>query len=199
MKRIVFTLLIASVMLSACKEKTEEKVMEKESSFKTIEAKDLNEKVIKTISEDWLLLTAGKENDFNMMTCSWGMLGNLWNEPVCMIFVRPQRYTYEFMEKNDYFTICVFDTIHRDILNFCGSKSGRDYDKVKETGLKPLYTKHGNVYYQQARLVIECQKIYADRFEASNFIDTNIMDNVYKERDFHKMYVGKIISVMVKQ
>jgi flavin reductase (DIM6/NTAB) family NADH-FMN oxidoreductase RutF len=193
--------LLAGVMFSACKEKVEdkEKAMNKEVSFKKIDPQDLDGKVIKTISEDWLLLTAGKENDFNMMTCSWGMLGNLWNEPVCMIFVRPQRYTYEFMEKNDYFTICVFDTIHRDILTFCGSKSGRDYDKVKETGLKPLYTEHGSVYYEQARLVIECQKIYADKFEATNFIDTTIMNKVYPEKDYHKMYVGKIINVMVKE
>ena len=91
------------------------------------------------------------------------------------IFIRPQRYTFQFTENEASFTICVFEETYRNMLQYCGSKSGREVDKVKKTGLLPVETDLGNIYYQQARLVIECQKIYADFIKEDGFIDPSII------------------------
>jgi flavin reductase (DIM6/NTAB) family NADH-FMN oxidoreductase RutF len=146
-----------------------------------------------------MLITAGDKDNFNMMTASWGTIGNLWNEPVVYIFVRPQRYTFEFTEESNYFTLTFFEEEHREMLQFMGTKSGRDYDKVKETGLTPMFTELGNVYYEQARLVIECEKIYADFLKEGSFFDKTIIEKMYPSKDFHKVYVGKILNVWKKK
>ncbi len=170
-----------------------------EKTFQKIDPKEISDNAVQLIGFDWMLLTAGKKDDFNMMTASWGTLGFLWNEPVIFTFVRPQRHTFNFTEKDDYFTISIFEEKDRDILQFCGTKSGKDYDKIKETGLIPLETELGNVYYEQARLVIECKKVYADYLKEDAFIDSTFAGKYYPEKDFHKMYVGKIVNVWEKK
>ncbi len=200
MKKIILLAMALTVMTVACKNTTEPtNSTEMKTTFKQISPKEIQDNPIKMIDDDWMLISAGDKDNFNMMTASWGTIGNLWNEPVAFVFVRPQRYTYEFTENSDYFTLTVFEEKDRDILQFCGTKSGRDFDKVKETGLKPLFTDLGNVYYEQARLVIECQKIYADVFKEDAFIDKMISEKVYPTKDFHKMYIGKILNVWVKE
>jgi flavin reductase (DIM6/NTAB) family NADH-FMN oxidoreductase RutF len=169
-----------------------------EKSFKPVSVKELREPIVKTIADDWLLVSAGNKDSFNLMTASWGEIGHLWGEPVLTVFIRPQRYTYQFMENSKYFTVTVFAEQYREILNFCGTRSGRDCDKVKETGLIPLYTDLGNVYYEQGRLVIECEKIYADDFKAEKFVDSSIAKKIYPNEDFHRMYIGKIVNVWTK-
>ena len=194
MKNINFALLVVLMIATAsCQNSTQ-----METSFKKITPQEIQDNPIKMIADDWMLITAGNQDEFNMMTASWGTIGNLWNEPVVFIFVRPQRYTYEFTENSDYFTLTFFEEKHRDILQFCGTKSGRDFDKVKETGLTPVFTELGNVYYEQARLVIECEKIYADFLKEDKFIDQAIVEKMYPNKDFHKVYVGKILNVWVK-
>ena len=195
MKNINFALLVVLMIATAsCQNSTQ-----METSFKKITPQEIRDNPIKMIADDWMLITAGNQDEFNMMTASWGTIGNLWNEPVVFIFVRPQRYTYEFTENSDYFTLTFFEEKHRDILQFCGTKSGRDFDKVKETGLTPVFTELGNVYYEQARLVIECEKIYADFLKEDKFIDQAIVEKMYPNKDFHKVYVGKILNAWVKE
>ncbi|MDR0295371.1 MAG: flavin reductase [Prevotellaceae bacterium] len=193
--KLAFLLIALMVTAGACKNST----AMKDTTFKQISPKEIQDNSVKMIADDWLLITAGDKDNFNMMTASWSTIGYLWGQAVVFIFVRPQRYTYEFMENSSYFTLTVFEEKYRDILQFCGTKSGRDYNKVKETGLKPLFTELGNVYYEQARLVIECEKIYADFLKEDAFIDKTIIENAYPNRDFHKMYVGKILNVWVKE
>jgi flavin reductase (DIM6/NTAB) family NADH-FMN oxidoreductase RutF len=168
-------------------------------TFKKISIKELNDNVVKLIANDWMLITVGQINSCNMMTASWGGIGNLWNEPVAFIFIRPQRYTYQFTEKEEYFTLTFFEEKDRSILNFCGSTSGKFVNKISETGLVPMETELGNVYYKQARLVIECKKEYSDNIEYQGFVDKNIPESVYPKNDFHKMYIGKIINVMIRE
>ena len=103
--------------------------------MKKIAPKDIDKNVIKLIGQDWMLVTAGDQEKFNMMTASWGSMGYLWNKPVVMVFVRPQRYTFEFTEKKDEFTLSFFDEKYRHALNVCGSVSGRDVNKVQELSL----------------------------------------------------------------
>lgn len=199
MKKTLLIVLTFAVLTTACKNSNFMETKEKTPTFRQIAPKEIQDNVIKLIADDWMLITAGNQDNFNMMTASWGTIGNLWNEPVVFIFVRPQRYTYEFTENSDYFTITVFEEKDREILNFCGTKSGRDYDKVKETGLKPLFTNLGNVYYEQARLVIECEKIYADFLKEEHFKNLDIPATIYPDKDFHKFYVGKILNVWIKE
>ncbi|MDX9891948.1 MAG: flavin reductase [Bacteroidales bacterium] len=170
-----------------------------ETKFKEIDIKDLPDNIVKLIGDDWMLVTAGSIDSCNMMTASWGGIGNLWNMPVAFIFIRPQRFTYQFTEKEEYFTLTFFEEKDRPILNFCGSNSGKNVDKIKETGLIPLQTDLGNVYYKQARVVIECQKVYSDFIDNKGFTNPELSESVYPKKDFHKMYVGKIIKVMIRE
>ena len=102
--------------------------------MKKLEVKDLKENFFEAIGKEWMLVTAGTKEKFNTMTASWGGIGWLWNKPVAFVFIRPERYTYEFVEKNDYLTLSFLGEENKKIHAVCGSKSGRNTDKVKETG-----------------------------------------------------------------
>lgn len=165
--------------------------------FRQIKPQDIDDNVFSLIAMDWMLVTAGVPGNFNTMTASWGGLGHLWNRDVCYIFIRPQRYTYQFVEKNDYFTLSFFTERYRGALKICGSKSGRDIDKVAETGLTPVNSPAGSVYFDEARLVLECRKIYYQDISPSSFLDRSIEVN-YPVKDYHRMYIGEITSVFAR-
>lgn len=157
---------------------------------------DLNDNVFKLLDKDWMLVTAGTMEHKNTMTASWGHLGIMWNLPVAICYIRPQRYTYEFANEYADYTLSFFEEKDRKILQFCGSKSGRDHDKFKETGLLPFTTENGNIGYEQARLILECRKIYQDDFKAENFLRPEIAKKNYPKNDFHRFYFGEIINVL---
>lgn len=164
-----------------------------------IEINRLSENFIEAVGKEWMLITAGVLENFNMMTASWGGMGYLWNKPVAFIFVRPERYTYEFIEKSDYFTLSFLGKL-RKVYNICGSKSGRDIDKLQATGLNPIETKLGNVLYKEARLSMECKKLYTDVLRAENFIG-EVADRFYGEKEggFHRLYIGEILNTWVTE
>ncbi len=166
--------------------------------FRKIKPEAIGGNVIKMMGHDWALVTAGNPDHYNTMTAAWGGLGYLWNEPLAIIFIRPQRYTYEFTERNDFFSLCFFSRQYRDVLKFCGTKSGRDVDKAAATGLTPLATENGTVYFAEASLVIECRKVYFDDIRPSNFLDNSI-GCIYPSRDYHRMYFGFIVNCMKKE
>lgn len=150
------------------------------------------------IGKEWMLVTAGTPEHFNTMTASWGGIGWLWNKPVAFVFIRPERYTHQFIEANERMTLSFLGAEHRDILNFCGSKSGRDYDKVKETGLLPVETEHGCVGFQQARLTLECRKLYKGNFKAEEFLDKDALERWYDDKpggSLHDVYIVEIENV----
>ena len=165
--------------------------------FKEMPVQDLDDNVFKAIGDDWMLITAGKSDNFNTMTASWGTLGILWHLPVAICFIRPQRHTYGFAEKSDYYTLSFLEEGHRDILQFCGSRSGRDTDKIADTGLIPRETVQGNVFFEQCRLVLECRKLYSDRIKEDQFIVQNLIGKNYPKKDFHKFYIGEITSCLL--
>lgn len=167
-------------------------------AFKTIKPSEFNENAIEIIGEEWMLITAGEKDHYNTMTAAWGGIGFLWKKPVATIFIRPQRYTYEFVEMYDDFTLTFFGKEYRKMLQFCGTKSGRDFDKAKETGLVPLLSNLGNIYFDQARLVIECKKVYYDDIKPEFLLDPSI-DKLYPARDYHRMYIGFITNIMIKE
>ena len=165
--------------------------------MKKLEVKDLKENFFEAIGKEWMLVTAGTKEKFNTMTASWGGIGWLWNKPVAFVFVRPERYTYEFIEKSDYLTLSFLGEANKKIHAVCGSKSGRDTDKVKATGLKPIFTEQGNVLFEQARLSLEGRKLYAANIKPECFLDKESLEKWYDDAHggFHKMYIVEIENI----
>lgn len=149
------------------------------------------------LDKEWMLITAGDIKSFNTMTASWGGFGILWGKPVGYCVIRPQRYTYQFMEKTDRYTLSFYGEEHRAALNLCGGTSGRDGDKAAKAGLTPVEGEQGGVYFSQARLVMECVKIYFNDLDPKNFLDPSISQN-YRDKDYHRLYVGEIKNCLVK-
>lgn len=165
------------------------------TAFKEIKPEDITDNILKLIGSEWMLITAGTKKSFNMMTASWGGSGVIWHRNICWCVIRPQRYTFSFMEKTDFFTLCFFNNEYKSVLEFCGSHSGKDVDKIAETKLTPVETSHGSIYFKEARLVIECKKIYFHDIDPKHFIDPTIQDN-YSSNDYHRMYIGEIIRCL---
>lgn len=156
----------------------------------------LTDNPFKLIGVDWMLITAGTAESFNTMTASWGGLGVLWDRKVAFCFIRPSRYTFEFVEKAQNFTLSFFEEKHRKALSFCGTHTGRDIDKVKETGLTPI-KEPGLIYFTEARLVLACRKLYYQDIVPANFLESKIND-MYAKKDYHRMYVGEIVKCLTK-
>lgn len=167
------------------------------NTFKEIKPVEIQGNPIHLIGQEWMLITAGTPEHLNTMTASWGCMGELWFKPVCFCFVRPQRYTYEFMEKSDAFTLSFFDEKYKTQLNFCGSRTGRDTDKIAECGFTPVTAENGSVFFEQARMVLECRKLYFQDLDPARFLDESIMKN-YPKEDYHRMYVGEITRVLLR-
>ena len=163
--------------------------------FKEITAKEINGNLIKAIADEWMLITAGDKNGYNMMTASWGFMGEMWGSDSVSIMVRPQRYTMEFIDNNDYFTLSFYGD-KKEIHKVCGSMSGRDVNKTELTGLTPIFS-DSSVYFNEARLVIVCKKQYVQRLSEDCFIDKEPL-KWYDNKDYHYMIIGKIEKVLVK-
>lgn len=162
--------------------------------FVELDPLELQDNMFRRIGREWMLITAGKPEKFNTMTASWGGVGVLWNTNVTFSFVRPSRYTYGFMEKEKYYTLSFFGADCRRALQFCGSKSGRDVDKVAETGLTPVFDAPAP-YFAEAELVLVCRKLYTQDLDTDRLLDPALMAN-YKDGDVHRMYVGEITKVL---
>lgn len=168
--------------------------------MKKIDVHTLNENVFNLIGKEWMLISAGTPEHFNTMTASWGGIGWLWNKPVAFVFVRPERYTFEFTEKEEMMTLSFLGTdSHRDIYAYCGSHSGRHEDKAKACGLTPVTTEMGQVTFAQSRLTLECRKLYVDHLQASHFVDQSLLQKWYGDTqgNLHQMYVVEIVNAWV--
>ena len=147
--------------------------------------------------KQWFLLTCGdfKTGDFNTMTVAWGSLGTMWHKPFAQIVVRPVRHTFTFLERYPTFTLSAFPKKHKKALGILGTKSGRDGDKITETGLTPVAsTLVESPCFAEAELVVECRKIYWDDLEPSRFLDPAV-EKEYPEKDYHRIYFGEILAV----
>jgi len=161
-----------------------------------IPIRDLKVKVHHLWAEQWLLLTAGDfcTHKFNTMTVGWGALGTMWGKPFAHVVVRPGRYTHEFMEKHDTFTLCAFPEKHRKAVQLLGSKSGRQGDKIVESGLTPIVsTKIAAPGFDEAELIIECRQIYRAKVDPRGFLDKDI-DKNYPQKDYHTIFYGEILA-----
>ena len=175
--------------------------LKKESFMKReiIEFASFNTQIFNLWAKDWLLLSAGSfpEKKYNMMTVGWGSIGVIWRKPFVMALVRPQRYTINFMENFDSFTLTAFPQEKRNILDFCGSKSGRDFpDKARAAGLTAIASrKVAAPSYEEASLVLECRKTYAGELQKEGFLQEALCKEFYPEGDLHKVYFGEILHI----
>ena len=187
-----------------------------------ISYKDLKFNPFNLIGGEWMLITAGDErlrvgdgnrealatdrdartsgmHSCNTMTASWGHLGCLWgnNDPSAVVYIRESRFTKEFVDAEPYFTLCVMDKSFKKQMAYLGSTSGRDEDKIAKAGLTPVYADN-TVYFQEAKLVLICKKVYAAEIQPSGIIYQETIDQSYPQGDFHTMYVGKIEKILVR-
>jgi flavin reductase (DIM6/NTAB) family NADH-FMN oxidoreductase RutF len=143
-----------------------------------------------------LVLTSGdfEQCSFNAMTVGWGSFGVMWGTPIVQVVVRPTRYTYEFMERYDMFTVCGFPLKYEEALRILGTKSGRDGNKIAEAGLTPIQsTKVAAPSYAEAELVLECRKIYWDDMKNTHFLKAQIEEK-YPRKDYHRIYYGEVLA-----
>lgn len=162
----------------------------------TISPYELTDNAFELIDREWMLISAGTLEHHNTMTASWGGLGILWNKPVAFIFIRPQRHTLQFVEAHNTFTLSFFGMGHRDALNLCGTVSGRDRNKIAEAGLTPMAI-GSSVAFAEARMVMECTKLYAQNLDPACFVDKTLIQKVYPTSDFHRMFIGEISAVHI--
>ena len=166
-------------------------------SFTTISPKEIDKNVFETIGKQWMLISAGDEKSMNTMTASWGGLGVLWNKNVCFAFIRDSRYTLEFVDNNDFFTLSFFGGNYMKELTFCGRNSGRNTDKLKETGLIPVFDAEAP-YFEQAETVLVCKKKKKKKMNAESFIDKSLVEKNYSDNDWHEFFVGVLVKVLKK-
>lgn len=170
-------------------------------TFSPLPIDDLQVRSHHLFDKQWLLLTCGdfSTNDYNTMTVSWGSLGTIWNRPFAQVFVRPSRHTYTFIDRYDNFSLSAFPESYRKALNLLGSKSGRDGDKIAESGLTPIASSTiSSPAFAEAELVIECKKIYWQDMDPAHFLDPQVKPRNYAKDDFHRIYFGEILAILAR-
>ena len=153
--------------------------------------------VFQSWDRQWFLLTAGDlaAGRFNTMTVGWGGFGIMWKKPMALVVVRPTRHTRSLMDEYPEFTLCGFGSREREALEYCGSHSGRDVDKVAETGLTPVASSRVRAPgFDEAELIVECRQMYWQDFDPRRFLGEFIEGN-YPNKDYHRMYLGEVLAV----
>lgn len=163
--------------------------------LRPMELSQINMDPLNMIGKEWMLISAGDQDKFNMMTASWGGIGVMWGKNVSTIVIRPQRYTLEFIDKKEYYALSFFEEKYKSALSYCGAHSGRDVNKEKESGLTPVFDAEAP-YFSEAKLVLICRKLYKQRIDPSGFIDETIKSRSYPEQDYHQCFVGEIVRVL---
>ena len=163
--------------------------------FKEIKPTEIKENLIDLIKNEWMLITAGDSEKHNMMTASWGFMGEMWNNDSVAVVVRPQRFTMEFIEQNDYFSLSFYGD-NKAIHSVCGRQSGRDVNKTELTGLTPVF-KDNTTYFEEARMVLICKKQYCSPLNEGGFTEREVLEKNYNG-DIHNLIIGKIEKVLIK-
>lgn len=168
------------------------------NNYIEIKPEELNKSAFQMIGSDWMLITAEHNDKANTMTASWGGLGIMWNKNVTYCVLRPQRYTKEFIDNSDKFSLCFFDKQYKKQLSYLGTVSGRDEDKMSKTTLTLNHYK--NIpYFEEAEIIITCKKLFAQELNKDSFIDTDLIEKNYPNNDYHTMYISEVLNVLVKK
>ncbi|EOS66695.1 flavin reductase family protein [Oscillibacter sp. 1-3] len=159
-----------------------------------VDPKELTPGLLQAFGTKNALLTAGDWEHCNTMTIGWCQAGRLWNLPVCTVYVRPERYTYQFMEDQDYFTVSVLPEGEKKTMALCGSRSGRDMDKIKECGLTVRYGAGGAPFFEEAEAVLVCRKLYVQDMAPECVVagQEKILPYYGEKGGWHRIYTGEI-------
>lgn len=168
------------------------------NKFKEIKPDELNKNVFQLIGKDWMLITAEKDKKVNTMTASWGGFGFMFNKNVVSIVLRPQRYTKEFVDNSDTFSLTFLDESFRDQLKYLGATSGRDEDKVSKSNLTVNHLDN-TPYFEEGNLIIICKKIYAQALNPDCFITNELDEKWYPQKDYHTFYMAEIEKILIKE
>ncbi|MHC1720436.1 MAG: flavin reductase family protein [Clostridiaceae bacterium] len=166
--------------------------------FKEININEIGENAFNLIGKDWMLVTAEKEGRVNTMTASWGGLGVIWSRNVAYVVIRPQRYTKEFIDASDTLSLSFYDEAYRSKLNYLGTVSGRDEEKIAKAGLTKSVC-DDVPYFDEARLVLICRKLYAQEYKPEYFIDKSLDEKYYPDKDYHTMYIVEIVKALIEE
>jgi len=167
--------------------------------FKEVDLKTLKINPFVMLKDEWGLLTAGSTEKYNTMTIAWGSLGVMWNKPIFVVVVRPQRYTKGFVDINEMFTVSFYPEEHKNALQILGTKSGRDGDKITESALTPLFTDN-TIAFEEAHTIYVCKKLHGGQpLDPAFFTDPGLDKTIYPDKDYHYYYTGEIVKVLQKQ
>lgn len=153
------------------------------------------------VGKELALLTAGNPEHFNALTIMYGAVGMIWSKDAYFAFIKPERYTWKFIKDSDYFTVSYFPKELNNIHSVFGYKSGRDLDKVKETGITPEFLENG-ITFKEASEVYVCKKIYMRQMDRNEEpADVRAMYNdpnniIYGES--HYAIIGEIVNHIVR-
>lgn len=195
------TVCLSAISLTCCTAKaqnTGDQAMEetKKQEWREIKPVDIDRNAVKMFAKDWMALAMGHKGDMNAMTISWGSLGQLWEMPVVTVYVSASRYSHQLMERSQYFTVTALPKEKKKALVYLGTKSGRDEDKVKNSGLTTEFTELGNPIFSEGNLAIECRILYRQELGLEQLPDS--IKSMYDYMKPHTMYIGEILHVWVK-
>lgn len=159
-----------------------------------MEIAEAQRQVLERLASNWGLLTAGDEHDYNTMTIAWGQVGTMWWKPVVVAYVVPSRYTFGYMERNDYFTVSLYGEEYKPDLELLGTVSGRDGDKVARTKLTPKPVEHG-MTFKEADVTLVCRKLLEQPIDPDRLPD-EIKKQYYQEMGVHSLFIGEIVDVL---
>ncbi len=213
MKYLFLSVIFLSICFTACKEVDPKKdnvntvssqsledpglLVEKFNGFKKYAPKDISANLF-VINDEWMLVTAGRDTSFNTMTASWGGFGTAWGKPVAFMLIRDSRYTFEFLQKDSVYTLSFFDKKYHETMQMLGTKSGRDTNKIEESGLTPLKMPSGAMSFKEASTVIECRKLLSQPIDTTKIASSDVKHWYREEPGVHNLFFGEIIGVWKK-
>jgi len=166
--------------------------------FQKVDVKELNINPFKMIGDEWMLISAEKDGKVNTMTASWGGAGVLWGKSVITAYIRPQRYTKEFVDAGEIFTLSFFGGEHKKDMGYLGKVSGRDEDKIKAVDFH-VEMVEGAPTFEESSLVLICRKMYEDSIKPELFKDAEIDEKWYPQKDYHTMYIAEVVAAYKKK
>jgi flavin reductase (DIM6/NTAB) family NADH-FMN oxidoreductase RutF len=168
------------------------------SDYNEIKPEEFEKNPFKLLGKDWMLITAEKDGKVNTMTASWGGFGVMWDKNVAFIVIRPQRYTKEFVDSSDSFSLTFFDNSFKKQLGYLGTVSGRDQDKIGNSNLTVLHT-NDTPYFEEAKIAIFCKKLYSQEYKTECFISQELNEKWYPDIDHHTLYITEVTKILVKE
>ncbi|HHT88258.1 MAG TPA: flavin reductase family protein [Clostridiales bacterium] len=165
------------------------------NQYKIISAEQFRKNPFQLIGKDWMLITAGTEEKVNTMTASWGGLGVMYGKNVAYVVIRPQRYTKEFVDREDTFSLSFFDKEYRKTLNYLGTVSGRIENKIEKSGLTLVYY-NGTPYFDEANHVLICRKLFRQPLSLDGLLDERLVNTWYRNGDTHTLYIAEITDIL---